>query len=54
MVEFCQEHGIKHDICGKIIIATEERELPLLENLYQRGLQNSLEVSRLTVEQARL
>ena len=53
MVEFCQEHGIKHDICGKIIVATEEWELPLLENLFQRGLQNSLDVSRLSVAQAK-
>src|SRR5947208_8583353 len=40
MVDFCQAHGIKHDICGKVIIATEEWELPLLENLLQRGEQN--------------
>src|SRR5258705_82592 len=53
MVEFCQEHGIKHDICGKIIVATAEWELPLLENLLQRGLQNGLAVSRLSVEQAK-
>src|ERR1700746_893639 len=40
IVEFCLEHGIPHDICGKVIVATDEGELPLLENLYQRGLQN--------------
>src|SRR4051812_43863682 len=32
MVEFCQEHGIAHEVCGKVIIACEEKELPLLEN----------------------
>src|SRR6185436_6694968 len=53
MVEFCQEHGIKHDICGKVIVATEEWELPLLENLYQRGLQNGLDVSRLAPAQVK-
>jgi len=53
MVEFCQVHGIKHDICGKVIVATEEWELPLLENLYQRGLQNGLDVSRLTPAQVK-
>jgi len=53
MVEFCREHGIKHEICGKIIVATEDAELPRLENLYQRGLQNSLAVSRLIPEQVR-
>src|SRR6187455_789650 len=35
MVEFCQEHGIEHEVCGKVIVATEEQELPRLENLYQ-------------------
>src|SRR5688572_23110463 len=36
MVEFCQEHGINHNVCGKVIIACDEAELPLLENLYKR------------------
>lgn len=51
MVEFCLEHGIKHDICGKVIVATSEAELPLLEQLFQRGLDNQLPVSRLSREQ---
>lgn len=53
MVEFCREHGIPHEICGKIIVATDERELPLLEKLFQRGCENNLEVTRLTAEQVR-
>lgn len=48
MVEFCQEHGIDHEVCGKVIVATESRELPLLENLYQRGLKNGLNVTKIT------
>ena len=27
MVEFCREHGIKHDVCGKVIVATKQEEL---------------------------
>jgi len=50
MVEFCQEHGIAHEICGKVIVATEPHELQLLENLYQRGLANQLEITRLSAE----
>jgi L-2-hydroxyglutarate oxidase len=50
MVEFCQEHGIAHEICGKLIVATEPGELPLLENLYQRGLANQLTLTRLSAE----
>jgi (S)-2-hydroxyglutarate dehydrogenase len=51
--EFCAEHGIAFDVCGKLIVATGEHELPLLESLFQRGLQNGLEVERLSPEQAR-
>jgi len=51
MVDFCQEHGLKHDICGKVIVETEQAELPMLENLFKRGLENSLNVTRLTAEQ---
>jgi L-2-hydroxyglutarate oxidase len=53
MVEFCQEHGIPHEVCGKLIVATEDREIPLLERLYQRGHDNGLDVSRLSAGQAR-
>lgn len=47
MVEFCKEHGIAYDVCGKVIVATEPKELPLLDNLYQRGLQNELNVKKI-------
>jgi (S)-2-hydroxyglutarate dehydrogenase len=53
MVEFCREHGIKHDVCGKVIVATKEKELPLLDNLFRRGLENGLSVTKLTEEQVR-
>ncbi len=53
MAEFCAEHGIRHDICGKVIVASLEHELPLLENLYNRGLQNGLKIDKLTPEQLR-
>jgi (S)-2-hydroxyglutarate dehydrogenase len=51
MVDFCQLHNIPHEVCGKVIIATQENELTQLENLYQRGLENGLEVFRLTKEE---
>lgn len=51
MVAFCREHGIAHEVCGKVIVAVEERELPLLEKLYQRALQNGLPVTRLSADQ---
>lgn len=53
MRAFCYEYGIDLDVCGKVIAATEPEELPLLENIYQRGLQNGVPVSRLRPEEAR-
>jgi L-2-hydroxyglutarate oxidase LhgO len=54
MVEFCSEHGIPHEICGKIIVATKEEEIPRLEDLYQRGTANGIAGLRvLTAEQLR-
>jgi L-2-hydroxyglutarate oxidase len=53
MVAFCQEHNIAHEVCGKVIVATEEKELPLLENLYQRGLANDIEVTKITAEEVK-
>ncbi|OUC14813.1 MAG: hydroxyglutarate oxidase [Alkalinema sp. CACIAM 70d] len=53
MVQFCQAHDLPHEVCGKVIVATEPEELPLLENLYQRGLQNGLPVRKITAEEVK-
>ena len=53
MAQFCREHGLAHEICGKVIVATEPRELPQLEKLLERGVQNGLAVSRLRPEEVR-
>ncbi len=53
MVEFCQEHGIDYEVCGKVIVATDESELPRLENLYKRGLENGIEVKRISGEEVK-
>jgi L-2-hydroxyglutarate oxidase LhgO len=42
MVEFCREHGIAHEVCGKVIVATHVDELPRLEELRKRGEANGL------------
>jgi L-2-hydroxyglutarate oxidase len=49
MFQFCAEHGIAHDNCGKVIIATKEDELATLDMLEKRGVANNLSgVKRLT------
>lgn len=53
MVEFCQTHDIPYEVCGKVIVATEEKELPQLETLYQRGLANGVPVSKVTAEEVK-
>ena len=53
MVQFCREHNIAHDVCGKVIVATQTNELPALENIYQRGLANGIKVAKLTAEQVK-
>ncbi|HEY6339729.1 MAG TPA: L-2-hydroxyglutarate oxidase [Candidatus Sulfotelmatobacter sp.] len=47
MVEFCREHGLPHKVCGKVIVATTESELPRLEELRGRGEANGLSGLRL-------
>src|SRR5206468_689287 len=53
ILEFCRRHGIPYDVCGKVIVATDARELPLLENLYQRGLANGLVITKITAGELR-
>lgn len=42
MYQFCEEHGIAHDRCGKVIVALTEEELPQLDTLEKRGIANGL------------
>ncbi len=53
MVAFCREHGIVHEVGGKVIVATERDELPGLEKLRQRGVENGLAVRALRAEELR-
>ena len=47
MVAFCQEHAVPHEICGKLVVAADESEVPRLRDLHERGTQNGLEGLRL-------
>ncbi|HEY9855445.1 MAG TPA: L-2-hydroxyglutarate oxidase [Stenomitos sp.] len=52
LIDFCRTHDLPHELCGKLIVATDPDELPRLEALYERGLQNGLDVRRLSPEAA--
>jgi len=43
MVAFCQENAIPHDVCGKLVVAADESEVPRLRGLQERGAANGLE-----------
>ncbi len=43
LVKFAQAYHIPHEVCGKVVVATDESELPQMEMIYQRGLENDTE-----------
>jgi L-2-hydroxyglutarate oxidase len=46
LVQFAQMHNVKHDVCGKLIVATDSSELPHLEKIWEHGIQNGIEDMR--------
>ena len=52
MVAFCQEHDLPYELCGKVVVATSEQELPRLEALHRRGTGNGVPgLVRITAEE---
>jgi len=43
LVAFAKEHNIPHEICGKIIVATKQKELANLERIFRNGVENKIE-----------
>ena len=43
LVAFAKEHGIAHDVCGKVVVATKESELQYLDKIFQNGSANNIE-----------
>ena len=37
---YCDERGIPYEMCGKVIVATDDAEIPRLEELHRRGTAN--------------
>ena len=53
MIQFCDEHHIPYDLCGKVVVATDKSELGRLRDLFDRGRENGLEGLEM-LDQARL
>ncbi|MEQ8325222.1 MAG: L-2-hydroxyglutarate oxidase [Vicingaceae bacterium] len=43
LVKFSEEHGVAHDVCGKVVVATDSSELPFLDKIFQNGIDNNTE-----------
>jgi (S)-2-hydroxyglutarate dehydrogenase len=43
LIKFAKKFSINHDVCGKIIVATTTAELPILDEIYNKGIQNKTE-----------
>lgn len=48
LVAFCEERGIPYERCGKVLVATCEKEIPALQRLYERGLGHGLRLKMLS------
>ena len=54
LVAFAKQYNIPHDVCGKVVVATDESELANMERIYQIGLQNEIEgLAKITAAQVK-
>ena len=54
LVAFAKEHNVAHDVCGKVVVATKESELPFMDKIFQNGLANNTEgIEMITSEQVK-
>jgi L-2-hydroxyglutarate oxidase len=52
LVKFAEENNIPHDVCGKVVVAADESELPYLDKIFATGLQNGIEgIEKINAEQ---
>ncbi len=50
METFCEKEGIEHEICGKVIVALDEEEIPRMENIFNRGQANGVKCEIISKE----
>jgi len=54
LVKFSQEYKVDHEVCGKVVVATQESELPFMEKIFANGLANDTEdIEKITGDQVR-
>ncbi|MEO0141518.1 MAG: L-2-hydroxyglutarate oxidase [candidate division WOR-3 bacterium] len=50
MFRFCEEEGIKYELCGKVVVAVTKEELPSMEMIYERAKANGVDCEKITIE----
>ena len=54
LLAFAKEHGIRHEVCGKVVVATDNSELPYLKNILENGRANGLQgIEEITAQQVK-
>lgn len=53
IVDFAREHGVPVEVCGKLVVATDDEEIPALDVLAERAAANGVPAKRITPEEAR-
>ena len=52
LVNFAKDYNVQHDVCGKVVVATNEKEIGFLEKIYNNGVENNTEgIEKITAEQ---
>ncbi|MEN8787630.1 MAG: L-2-hydroxyglutarate oxidase, partial [Flavobacteriales bacterium] len=54
LVAFAKKFDVPHDVCGKVIVATDEKELPFMNKIYENGIANQTEgISKITADEVK-
>lgn len=54
LLEFAREHKINHDVCGKVVVATDKSELPFMKNILKNGEANNLQgIEEITADEVK-
>jgi len=54
LVEFSKKHGVAHEVCGKVVVATQTEELAQMDKIFETGLANQIEgIEKITAEQVK-
>ena len=52
LVAFCEEHGVDYDVCGKVVVATKQSDLPFMDKIFNNGIANNTEgIKKITGEE---